>query len=161
MTSELQRQDASWPAPQDAESARAFCLRLTETLEELMATLDEEATLIRGAKLREAATLGPRKAILAEDYRRALDTLRDSAAVLGQNAPDEVDDLKKRHKQFERILQSNLAVLATARTVSEALVKSVAEAVGTRGAKPSTYGANARRPEDAPRSGAIAVDVAL
>ena len=150
MTSEPVLEENAWPAPQDAESAQAFYVRLSHTLNELMATLDEEATLIRSAKLRDAAAIGTKKAMLAEDYRRALTVLRANAAMFGREAPREVEELKLRHGEFERILQTNLAVLATARTVAETLVRSVA-----------TYGSNAKRPELSARAGAIAVDVAL
>ncbi len=161
MTTDLQREDAPANGLEDQDAAQAFYLRLAETLEELMATLDEEAALIRAAKLRDAAALAPRKAMIAEDYRRALDVLRDNAELFGRDAPQEVEELRQRHRLLERTLQSNLAVLATARTVSETLVKSVAETIGSKGPKPTTYGSNARRPDGSVRAGAIAVDVAL
>lgn len=145
-----------------ATGARAFCTELAATLAELMTTLDEEARLIRAARLRDAAALAPRKAMLAEDYRRSLERLKANAAEYGREAPAEIEDLKARHAEFERILQTNLAVLATARTVSETLVRSVAEAMGARkGPGQTVYGADARRPGQAQRTGAIAVDVAL
>ncbi|ESR26768.1 hypothetical protein [Lutibaculum baratangense] len=160
MTNEFEHQDGA-VAVHPAAHAQGLYERLSRTLEDLMATLDEEAALIRGAKLRDAAALGTRKAMLAEDYRRGLGVLREDAETANRIAPEELQELKARHRELETILQTNLAVLATARTVSEALVKSVADAMGAKTPQPSTYSADARRTGTDARPAPIAVDTAF
>ena len=71
--------------------------------------------------------------------------LRDQAEEIGRHAPREVAHLRQRRAALEVALTSNLAVLATARTVSETLIRTVADQATKRQGQPNVYGADARQ----------------
>ena len=57
--------------------------------------------------------------------------------------PEILDALRKRHDLFHALLQINLTVLATARAVSESIMRGVSDEL-TRKATPQGYGAHGR-----------------
>lgn len=143
------------------EQARSFCDDLAAMVDALIRTLDEESRLVREAKLADAAALTVKKTALAARYGEALGALRDNAARLSRLSPVEIDGLRQRQQALESALQTNLAVLATARTVSETLIRGVAEMVAERRKGPDTYGADAKPTAHGPRTAPIRVSVAL
>jgi hypothetical protein len=155
---------AHTPAPttMDRAAAHAFCAELTETVEALIRVLDEETQLVRAAKLSDAAALGEHKASLARRYGEGHGVLKGWGREIGRHAPVEIDHLRRRHEALESAISTNLAVLATARTVSETLIRGVAAAVSPQSVRPVTYRADARRsdPEGTP-AGPLSVNVAL
>jgi len=120
--------------------AELVCVDIGGILDRLVAVVGEETRLIRTAKVVAATQLHEIKLELARQYAMALDVLRANAAIVGRYAPVLVDQLRRRHEQFQSDLQLNMAVLATARSVSETLVRGVADEVASRNA-PKTYGA--------------------
>jgi hypothetical protein len=120
--------------------AETLCAEIGGLLDRLVALIGEETRLVRAAKVLAATALQEMKADLARQYAIALETLRCNAATVGRFAPVLVDQLRRRHEAFQSDLQVNMAVLATARSVSETLVRGVAEEVASRNA-PKTYGA--------------------
>jgi hypothetical protein len=154
---------AGTPAPEtiDRDSARAFCAGLAETVDALIRVLDEETRLIRAARLSEAAGLADEKTALAQRYGQAHGTMKVCGPEIGRKAPVEIDHLRRRHEALETAIANNLAVLATARTVSETLIRGVAEAVSSSSARPNTYSAEARQDTDTRSSGPFSLNVAL
>ena len=120
--------------------AELVCVDIGGILDRLVAVVGEETRLIRAAKVVAATQLQEIKAELSKQYVIALEVLRANAAIVGRHAPVLVDQLRRRHEQFQTELQVNMAVLATARSVSETLVRGVAEEVSSRN-MPKTYGA--------------------
>ena len=120
--------------------AEMICVDIGGILDRLVAVVGEETRLVRAAKVVAATQLQEIKAELARQYVVALEVLRANAAIVGRHAPVLIDQLRRRHEQFQSELQVNMAVLATARSVSETLVRGVAEEVASRNA-PKTYGA--------------------
>lgn len=145
----------------DPAGARRFCADLAETVDVLIKVLDEETRLVKAAKLTAAAELGAGKAAASERYLRAFGTLRDSAPDLGRLAPDEVGHLRERHQALELAISQNLAVLATARTVSETLIRGIADIAGAKTAGPRTYRADGQHADAAPRSAPFSYTAAL
>ncbi len=144
------------------DTARTFCGDLAETVDALIAILNEETGLIRAARLTAAADIGPRKSVVAERYMRAHGVLKTAGGELGRLVPDEVGHLRERHQELETAISLNLAVLATARTVSETLIRDVADLVSARqGGRAETYGADARQNAGKPASRPISYNVAL
>lgn len=134
-------------APADARSrvesrseAELLVAEIGGLMDRLMGVLQEETRLIRHAKLMAASRLEPDKAALSSAYARALETLRVNAPTIKRLAPVPVEQLKERHQAFQSELQVNMAVLSTAKSVSESLVRGVADDMASR-AKPRTYGA--------------------
>ena len=60
-------------------------------------------------------------------------------AALRTSSPDALERLKTAHRSFAQTVQDNQLVLATARAVSEGLVKGIAEEMN-RQARPQGYG---------------------
>jgi hypothetical protein len=122
--------------------AELLCADIGGILDRLVPLVSEETRLVRAAKIVAATALHDAKADLARQYAVALEALRANAATVGRFVPVLVDQLRRRHEVFQDELQVNMAVLATARSVSETLVRGVAEEVAQRNA-PRTYGATA------------------
>lgn len=115
---------------------------LYETMDALLAVIDQETALIREGRLREARTLEQQKAELAARYTAATKTIKESHGAT-PFAQDVVDELNKKHDLFRALLKINLTVLATAHAVSEGIVRGVSEEF-TRRSAPQTYGASGR-----------------
>ena len=112
-------------------------------LERLEAVVGEETRLVRDAKVAAASALHETKAQLSGVYAAALETLHANATTVGRVAPVLLEQLRRRHEAFQGELQVNMAVLATARSVSETLVRGVADNLAER-QTPKTYGARGR-----------------
>ncbi len=121
------------------QAAEALCARMSATMEALIATIEEETALLRSGKLFAATEMHPSKDQLAKQYLDDVEAMRRNSVTLGRFAPASVDTLRKRHTEFRSLLQINLAVLATAREVSQDLVQSVARKMNAATA-PQNYG---------------------
>ncbi len=143
------------------ESARAFCGDLSQTVDTLIEVLNKETQLIKAAKLTAAADLSGEKAVASERYMKAHGTLKRSGSELSGLVPDEIDHLRERHQALESAISANLAVLATARTVSETLIKGIGDIVSKHRGRTETYGDNGRqtvrKQDDTPLSCNIAL----
>lgn len=109
----------------------------TAALDALEAILSEETALLEAGQVTEALRL-------AEAKKAAADALREA---LGREtlppADSEAAGLRERQARFRRILSANLAVIATARSVAETLLREVSTSIAPRG--PATYGPAGRR----------------
>ena len=87
----------------------------------------------------------PKKSELASAYLRGLEAVKANAVALARFAPEAIERLKTAHAAFGRMVETNQTVLATARAVSESLVKSIAEEMNRlsrpQGYAPAGYGA--------------------
>ena len=147
----------------DAASARDFCGDLAATVDSLIEVLNEETRLVRTARLNAAADVAERKNVVAERYMKAHGVMKTAGTDLSRLVPDEIAHLRGRHQALESAISLNLAVLATARTVSETLIRGVAEAVANRqiGDRQEIYGSDARTTTSAQPSRPISYNVAL
>lgn len=145
----------------DQSSARSFCGDLASTVDMLIDVLNEETKLIRAARLTDAAAMSDRKSDVSQRYLKAHGVLKASGPDLSRLAPDEVGHLRERHHALESAISLNLAVLATARTVSETLIRGVADTVANRTTQPQTYGADARHASQTPRTSALSYNGAI
>ena len=123
--------------------AETFVAEVGGVLERLSAIIGEETRLVRAAKVLAATELEPQKAELSREYVLALEILRANAMIVGRYAPVGIDQLRRRNEAFQRELQVNMAVLSTVKSVSETLVRGVAEDVATKNT-PKTYGSYGR-----------------
>jgi hypothetical protein len=121
--------------------AELLCADIGGILDRLVPLVSEETRLVRAAKVTAAIALQETKAELSRLYAIALEALRSNASAVSRYVPVLVDQLRRRHEAFQAELQVNMAVLATARSVSETLVRGVADEVAARNA-PKTYGAS-------------------
>ncbi|TCT06468.1 hypothetical protein EDC22_11151 [Tepidamorphus gemmatus] len=145
----------------DADTARNFCIDLSATVDALISVLEEETALVRSARLSAATALGSAKFEASERYLKSYPTLRDSAGEIARLAPNEIDHLRERHHALESALSHNLAVLATARTVSETLIRGIADIFEAEGAGPTVYGADGQHAPTPRRGTAFSCNLAL
>ncbi|PLX37245.1 MAG: flagellar protein FlgN [Hyphomicrobiales bacterium] len=139
------------------EDARALCADMAATMDALIDAIEQETALIRAGKLFAANDMHPSKSELAERYLADVEKMRQNSLALGRFAPAQVDALRRRHEEFRALLQINLAVLATARQVSQDLVHSVARKLGAKG-QPQNYGSNGSMAPSGPMARGISLD---
>jgi hypothetical protein len=123
---------------QSREDAQRLVGDVTATMAALETVLEAETTHLRAGRLRDGLAGADRKGELAGAYMRGLEACKANAIALARFAPDEVDTLKAAHTGFQRVVERNQVVLATARAVSEGLVRSLADEMG-RAARPEIY----------------------
>jgi hypothetical protein len=119
---------------------------------ELETVLEHETAHLRAGRLRDGLAGERRKAELAGAYLRGLEACKSNAVALARFAPDQVESLKDAHAGFRKAVERNQTVIATARAVSEGLVRGLGEEMA-RVARPQTYGAGRRMvppPKSAP-----------
>ena len=114
------------PRIADALSARALVEAVLEALGALSHLVGEETELVRAGRLPEAMTREPRKTELAGIYMRGVEQVKLNAVALARFVPDQVKRLKEAHLAFQGLIETNQIVLATARAVSESIVRDLA-----------------------------------
>jgi hypothetical protein len=122
-----------------AQEARTLVDGLLATLGSLAHVIGEETQLMREGRLGAALEREPKKTELSGRYMRGLEVLKSNAVALARFVPDDVSRLRTAHLEFSELLETNQAVLATARAVSETIVRSLAKDAG-RTAQPQGYG---------------------
>jgi hypothetical protein len=135
---------------EDAEELVASTLSALDRLEPLIRT---ETELFRMGRVRDALAMAMDKNEAAQAYTICLEYLKSNAIALGRFRPSRLDELKSRHEAFSELMRMNMAVVATARTVSEGLMRDLADALGKNNS-PTIYanGQIVRRPGTAPLS---------
>jgi hypothetical protein len=108
------------------------------TMRDLEAVLQMETAHVRVGRLRDGLAQESRKSQLAASYMQGLEAIKANAIALARFAPEALERLKAAHKAFGEIVGTNQVVLATARAVSESLVKGIAEEMN-RHARPQGY----------------------
>ena len=106
--------------------ARALVEGVLEALAALAHLVGEETELVRAGRLPEAMTREPRKTELAGIYMRGVEQVKLNAVALARFAPAEVKRLKEAHQAFQGLIETNQIVLATARAVSESVIRDLA-----------------------------------
>ena len=146
------------PAPiQTATEAENLIRHLLTAMDALVATVEQETTLVRAGKLKDAGALEATKAELARAYVTDTAQVKANLPVLKSQVPDLLAALRKQHDTFNALLQINLTVLATAHAVSEGLIRGAHAEVARKNA-PQTYG-NSGRTVAPSRNAAVPVSV--
>ncbi|MGL4636738.1 MAG: hypothetical protein ACRCWF_12220 [Beijerinckiaceae bacterium] len=122
---------------QDAESLVLAALAALEALDPIIA---EETVLMRDGQMKAALDLADVKNAASQKYQRVLEDLKANAIALGRFAPPSLALLRKQHEVFAELMSLNMAVLGTAKTVSESIVRELATDVGLA-KSPQGYGA--------------------
>lgn len=129
----------------DRAGADALVQAVMSAMQALEAVLAAESGHVRAGRLREGLAESEAKGALAGAYLRGLETAKANAVALARFAPAGVEALRTAHRRFAAAVETNQMVLATARTVSEGLIKSLADDLG-RARTPTVYGAPSRSP---------------
>jgi hypothetical protein len=125
------------------EEAERLLATLTAALDELEGYLDAESELIAAGRIRDGLAGEGRKSELSAAYVLQLQLAKANVVALARLAPEALRVFRARQAAFERVMNRNQTVIATARAVAEGLIRSLSEAV-QREARPTVYGAPAR-----------------
>lgn len=123
----------------DRITAEALVAGVLGNMAALEAVLAEEAAYVREGRLQEGVAAAEPKAALAAAYMQGLEVAKANAVALKRFHPDGVEALRTAHRRFTAAVEANQTVLASAKTVSEGLIKTLAEEIG-RAQLPSGYG---------------------
>ena len=124
--------------------ATAVMIEIRNFMIELCDIVEEETALVRAGRLTSAGKVAERKSELARAFMNHAARVRSSARYLARATPQLLDQLRQQHEQFRAKLQINLTVLATARAVSEGILRGVSDELSRR-ATVQTYGASGRQ----------------
>jgi hypothetical protein len=130
---------------------------LLAAMDALVATVEQETSLVRAGKLKDAIALETTKSELARLYAADTAQVKANLPALSSHVPDLLAALRHQHDTFNALLQINLTVLATAHAVSEGLIRGAHGEVARKNA-PQTYG-NSGRPTAPPKSAATPISV--
>lgn len=131
--------------------AQALIGELRETMAALEKVLTVETEHLRVGRINDGLAESERKSALTSAYLQGLEALKANAVALARFAPQGLEILKTEHAAFARVIETNQIVLATARAVSENLVKGISDELG-RSQRPQVYGASG--PQHRPATGA-------
>jgi len=118
---------------------------------DLEAVLEAETAHVRVGRLREGLSQEAKKSELTASYIQGLEAVKANAIALARLAPEGLDRLKAAHARFGQVVETNQVVLATARAVSESLVKGIAEEMN-RHSRAQSYAPPGPIPVGRPRS---------
>ena len=119
---------------------------LTLAMRDLEFALECETALIGAGRIRDGLASEGRKSELAAEYILKLQRAKANVIALGRFAPDALRAFRTKQAEFERIVDRNQTVIATAKTISEGLLRGVAEEM-ERVSRPMGYGASPRGPD--------------
>jgi hypothetical protein len=119
--------------------ANALIDAVLETLGSLSHVVGEETGLVKAGRLQDAMAREQRKAELAGVYMKGVEQIKLNAVALARFSPDKVKRLKAAHLAFQDLIDANQTVLATARAISEAIIRDLA-AGANRPNKAAGYG---------------------
>jgi hypothetical protein len=139
MLAALNQQAPATPRVVGREDAERLVAGVLATMGELEKILAAETAYIRVGRIRDGLAEEAKKSELASAYMRGLETVKANAIALARFAPEALDKLKAAHAEFGRAVEANQTVLATARAVSESLMKGVADEIN-RLSRPQGYG---------------------
>ncbi|MDB5511541.1 MAG: hypothetical protein JWR08_1024 [Enterovirga sp.] len=123
-----------------AADADRLLAELRAAMAELVAVLETETRLVEAGRIREGLAEEGRKSGLSGAYILKLQHAKANVVALARFAPDGLRAFRNAQSEFERVVDRNQTVIATARAVSEGLIKSLAEEM-ERQSRPQGYGA--------------------
>ncbi len=147
----------------DRAAAEALVAHVSAAMAALETLLAQESGAIRVGRLREGLADQERKGVLAAAYMQALESVKANAVALARFAPQGVERLRAEHRRFTAAVEANQAVLGTARSVAEGLIKSLAADMAMT-STPTVYGAPVSSPSPygrGPRSGPLVLSRSL
>lgn len=133
----------------DSETG-ALVSRLTDLMARIIALIERETELVRLGRLNDATALEAEKGDLAREYMTLAGRITQEPAPLKALAPERLAALRRRHGDFQALLQINLTVLATAHAVAESILRGAADEL-SRKASQQSYNETGQHPAPAPR----------
>ncbi|GHB32283.1 hypothetical protein GCM10007094_21340 [Pseudovibrio japonicus] len=121
--------------------AEVFCENFEVAMDNLLSAIEAETELLRDGQISELPNVAPQKHAAIETYLTGIRLASANTVALGNLVPQSVQRMREQHDNLRPILQANLQVVATARTVTDNIIETVAKAVGSQ-VKTKGYGAN-------------------
>lgn len=116
----------------DSLPAEELIHQAESALQALVTIMNEETTLLRAGRFREAAGLTAQKTQLAQDYVVFARSVQRQTERLTGEAPASLERLHKNHDSLATQMAENLRVIATAKTLAEDILVDVADTVGQK-----------------------------
>jgi len=139
--------------------AIGLCNRLNDCITSMTEVLSTETVMLQEQNMHGIEAIQSEKLKHTQAYLKDFNLFKQHAAMVGAQAPVEVNNVRKILGAFNDTLQKNLHALAAAKSVSESVVNVIAEVAREAKAGPTCYGANAHvGVEGSCRAAAIAVD---
>lgn len=142
------------------EDAERLVAGVLAAMADLETVLERETAHVRVGRLRDGLAEEDRKAELGAAYIKGLEAVKANAVALARFTPEALDRLKGAHGRFSRVIEANQMVLATARAVSESLVKGLADELN-RTARPQGYAPSTVQAPRAQSSGPLVLSKSL
>lgn len=117
--------------------------RMTGVTASLMAVIERETEALRNRAQEDVAALQPEKIRLANEYAMDVQAVRSRKELLDRAPAERVTRLKAAMTALDKALVLNGEALGAARSVSEGLIRMVANAMSEKAAPALGYGANA------------------
>jgi hypothetical protein len=133
------------PRATNATEAHAIIAEAIAALDELQPIIQDETDHLKDGRVSGAFHAAERKSKAALRYQRALEAIKANAVAMGRFQPTNLSRLQTQHETFAEILALNMAVLGTAKTVSESIIRELAQDVGRTHA-PQGYGQHGQAP---------------
>ena len=114
------------PRISSAVEAEKLIETVMETLGALSHVVGEETGLVKAGRLKDAMEREARKAELAGTYMKGVEQIKLNAVALARFAPEKIKRLKSAHLAFQELIDLNQTVLATARAISESIMRALA-----------------------------------
>lgn len=131
--------------------------RLQSLVTELTGVIMRETMCLRANRPLQIVEMQEEKSRLANEYALDMQTIRDRKDLLDRAPSEKISKLKGAMARLEEALKENADAIIAAKSMSERLIRAIAEACNERKSPTLGYGANAAMP--AKRSSvAIAVD---
>lgn len=140
--------------------ASAFISDMLRAIADVEDVVARETNLIKAGKVRDALLLENEKAEKSGHYMRVMQTLKANAIAIARFVPAELDSLKQAHAHLNSLLALNQQVIATVKSISENLVRSVQQETTATQAL-STYGPGANFARHTPAHAPLALSVRL
>jgi|TARA_R100000322_G_scaffold22153_15_gene14989 hypothetical protein len=136
--------------------------RLLALTSDLTSLIRKETSLLHDRAQTEIAALQPEKTRLANDYAMDVLAVRGHRNLLDRAPSERVARLKSAMSELDKALALNGEALTAAKSVSEGLIRMVANAMSERTAPSLGYGPNAaasaRRPGSSAGTGSLTLD---
>jgi flagellar biosynthesis/type III secretory pathway chaperone len=116
----------------DGLPAEELCTQAETALQALVTIMNEETTMLRAGRFRDAGSLTAQKTQLAQDYVVFARSVQRQTERLLAEAPASLDRLHQNHDSLATQMAENLRVIATAKHLAEDLLTDVADTVGQK-----------------------------
>ncbi len=142
------------PAARPSVTSELDAVMLTnavlDALEALEPVIEQETAFLKEGDTSGALGLSSEKEEKARFYMQAIEVLKGNVIAVQRLRPDALALIRERHEAFGTVLAYNMQVLATARSVSEGIIREVSAEVA-KAANPAGYDASMRGPRGSGR----------